>query len=220
MKKLPSAATLRQGSAATLRQSPADKIWKKLNTMLKQKILTMTNRSMILLLFLLTTVTVFSQPKQSTTDSLAQLLSSSIQEDSNKVKLLLEYYRCFLPANPDSALKISQQALDISTKINYHVGIIKGFNCTAACYRQQNNPDMAIPTFQKALALAVNDKNSYLQTLVSFNLGAYYETLGISDSAVKYHKMAINAGKTLADKTLYAESLLCTVLPMLVTMVT
>jgi len=184
-----------------------DAIPEKENAMVKKKILRAINHSMILIFFLLTTLTVFPQPKQSATDSLARLLSSSINEDTNKVKLLLEYYRCFLPSNPDSALKISQQILDLSTKINYPHGIINGLNGNASCYRYQNNPDLAIPTYHKALAMAVIDKNSYLQTLVCFNLGAYYGILGVSDSAEKYHKMALNAGKALTDKSIYAKSL-------------
>ena len=175
--------------------------------MLKRKTLTTPNLSLLLMLLLFSSLIVFSQPNQTATDSLARLLSSSIKDDSNKVKLLLEYYRCFLPTNPDSALKISQQAIAISTKINYRYGMIKGLNNKASSYRYMNNPDLAIPSYRKALAMAVNDKNLYLQTLVCYNLGAYYGILGVSDSAEKYYKMALSAGKTLQDKSLYAKSL-------------
>ena len=202
-----SAATLRQSSAATLRQSSEEAIMKKANAPLRRKIPSASCRGVILFLFLLTSLSTFSQPKQIKTDSLARLLSLSINDDTNKVLLLLEYYRCFLPSNPDSAFKISQQIFDISTKIDYRNGIILGQNSIGNCYRHLNNPDLAIPTYQKALALAVNDKNSYLQTLICFNLGAYYGTLGVSDSAEKYQKMAISTGKALPDKNLYAKSL-------------
>ncbi len=62
---------------------------------------------------------VYSQSEKSSADSLTRLLASSAKEDSNKVKLLLELYRHILPANTDSALKISQQISTISARIDF-----------------------------------------------------------------------------------------------------
>ena len=168
--------------------------------------LTTTNRSMMLILLLLTTLTVFSQPKQSTTDSLAELLSSSISEDSNKVLLLLEYYRCLMPTNLDSAFTVCKQAVAISAKINFSYGVIKGLNGMAVNYWYKNNPDLAIPTFHKALSRAMEDKNTDLEAMVLNNLGTYYGLLGVSDSAEKYQKMAIISGNQLQNKRLYAKA--------------
>ena len=193
-------------SAASFRQSFTETIWGNAIAMLKQKIHNTTKRSMMLILFFLTTLTAYSQSNQTETDSLAQLLSSSIQEDSNRVLLLLEYYRCFLPSKPDSALKISQQALDISAKINFSYGIIKGLNAMAVNYWYMNSPDQAIPTFHMALSRAVKDKNSDLETMVLNNLGTYYKVLGVSDSAEKYLKMAVVSGSRIQNKRLYTKS--------------
>ena len=194
-------------SAAWLRQSLTETILGNATAMLKRKLLTTTKRSMMLILLLLTTLTVFSQPKQSTTDSLAELLSSSINDDSNKVLLLLEYYRYLMPTNLDSAFTVCKQAVAISAKINFSYGVIKGLNGMAVNYWYKNNPDLAIPTFHKALSRAMEDKNTDLEAMVLNNLGTYYGLLGVSDSAEKYHKMAISTGKALPDKNLYAKSL-------------
>ncbi|MFZ4572704.1 MAG: tetratricopeptide repeat protein, partial [Bacteroidales bacterium] len=148
----------------------------------------------------------YSQSEKSSADSLTRLLASSAKEDSNKVKLLLELYRHILPANTDSALKISQQISTISARIDFSYGLIKGLNCRAVCYWYQNNPGQAIPTFHKALARAMKDNNIDLETMVLSNLGIYYGVLGVSDSAEKYHKLAVNCGKQLQDKSRYAKA--------------
>lgn len=193
-------------SMTTLRQGSGDAILKKANAPLNKEIPTASNRSMILILFLFTSLSVFSQPKQVRTDSLARLLSSSINEDTNKVKLLLEYYRCLFPTNLDSAMKVSKQALDISAKINFGYGIIKGLNGMAVCYWYQNDPGQAIPTFHEALSMAVKDNNIDLETMILNNLGSYYGVLGVSDSAEKYHKMAVVSGSKLQDNSRYAKA--------------
>ncbi len=166
----------------------------------------MINRFLILITVLFATLAGHPQPKQSAADSLARLLASSVREDSNRVKLLIECYRIVLPTNSDSALKISQQISTISARIGFSYGLIKGLNCMAVCYWYQNNPGQAIPTFHKALARAAKDNNIDLETMVLSNLGMYYGVLGVSDSAEKYQKLAVNRGKQLDDKSRYAKA--------------
>ncbi len=166
----------------------------------------MINRFLILITLLFATIAGHSQPKPSAADSIARLLALSPKEDSNRVKLLLEYNRCFFPTDLDSSLKICQQALTISAKINFSYGVIKGLNGMAICYWYKNDPDQAIPTFHKALARAMKDNNIDMETKVLSNLGMYYKTLGVSDSAEKYQLMAVNKGNQLQDKSQYAQA--------------
>jgi signal transduction histidine kinase/Tfp pilus assembly protein PilF len=167
----------------------------------------MINRILILIMLLFATMAGHSQPKPSAADSIARLLALSPQEDSNRVKLLLEYNRCFFPTDLDSSLKICRQAFTLSAKINFSYGIIKGLNGMAICYWYQNDPDQAIPTFHKALARAMKDNNIDMETKVLSNLGMYYKVLGVSDSAEKYQILAVNKGKQLQDKSQYAQAL-------------
>ena len=167
----------------------------------------MKSRIILLIILFFMVVTGYTQPGSRIADSLARLLAATRQEDSVKVKLLLAYSRCFLSVKPDTALIISKQAVNISQRINFRYGVMRGMNSMAICYWYKNNPRMAIPTFRKALAIAVKDKNADLESMISGNLGVYYGILGVSDSAEKYHKMAISTGKTLPDKNLYAKAL-------------
>jgi signal transduction histidine kinase/CheY-like chemotaxis protein/Flp pilus assembly protein TadD len=166
----------------------------------------MINRFLILISLFFAAFAGYSQQKQSAADSLAHLLTLSVHEDTNKVKLLLEYNRIFFPTDLDSSLKICRQVLTISDKINFSFGIIKGINAMAACYWFQNKPDLAIPAFHKALEKAVEVNNNDLETMVLSNLGIYYGVLGVSDSAEKYQTMAVNSAKILTDKSRYAQA--------------
>ncbi|MEI7724181.1 MAG: tetratricopeptide repeat protein [Bacteroidota bacterium] len=166
----------------------------------------MKSRFTLLIISFIVVFTGYAQSKSHVPDSLARLLRSATREDSVKVKLLLAYSRCFLSAKPDTALVISRQAVEISQRINFSYGVIRGMNSMAICYWYQNNPRMAIPTFHKALAIAVKDQNADLESMVSGNLGIYYGVLGVSDSCMKYNLMALNAAKKLPDKTRYIKS--------------
>ncbi len=160
-----------------------------------------------LLFLLITAFTVYSQPKNPSADSLFHLISIANKDDSNKVKLLLEYSKCFFPVTLDSSMKIYEKSLAISGKLNYGFGITKSLNGIAACYLYQDEYTKAILFYRKALARAVKDKNADLEAIVSMNLGACYADLGFTDSCEKYSKMAVNVSKYLPDKTRYANAL-------------
>ena len=167
----------------------------------------MKNRVIPLIILFFTVITGYPQPGKSEADSLARLLALSTREDSARVKLLLNYSRCFIPVNIDTTLLLSQQALKISQKINFSYGVIRGLNSIAICYWYQNNPEKSIHTLHQALLKAIEDKNADLESLISNNLGVYYGKLGVSDSALKYNKMAVAAGKKLTSKSRYIKSL-------------
>ncbi|NCA77217.1 MAG: hypothetical protein EOM90_12870 [Alphaproteobacteria bacterium] len=83
-------------------------------------------------------------------DSLRGLLSVSKTEDTNKVRILLEYFRCFFPADKDSAIILSRQIISLSEKLQYLPGIIRGMNGKALCEWYGNDPQHLQPVRKPA----------------------------------------------------------------------
>ena len=167
----------------------------------------MINRYFLLCFLTILTTSANSQPKNSAADSLARLIASSVKEDSNKVKLLLEYNRYVAMADLDSSLKISRQALGISNKINYGAGVARSLANVASYYLYKNMPDIAIVNFQAARARTIKDKNKDLEALICNKIGNYYGMLGITDSAARYFSLSVDISKNLPNKTRYASAI-------------
>ena len=163
-------------------------------------------RFLLLIPLLFLSISSFSQAPKLNSDSIFKLLAKSGKNDTNKVKLMLEYSRCFFQKNLDTVLHYNTQALEIADKINFGYGIARALNGIAMYYWLTNKPDQAIPTFHKAVTQAEKDKNFDLIAMVTNNLGVYYGKLGLLDSAEKYHKLAIHAGNMLQDRSRYVKA--------------
>lgn len=161
--------------------------------------------SLFILVFLFFT-NVTGQQK-SAVDSLSRLLENPKVQDTARVNLLIESAKAYLKRNLDTAFIQFSKAQDLAQKINYTNGIINGINGIGICYWYQNKPELTIKTFHQALALAQKAKNNTLQTKVAGNLGSYFSVLGITDSAMYFHLMAVNTGKDIPEKNIYAKAL-------------
>ncbi|MFZ4464320.1 MAG: tetratricopeptide repeat-containing sensor histidine kinase [Bacteroidales bacterium] len=154
--------------------------------------------------------TLFSSQAQTNSkdaDSIAQLIKESSRQDSNYVKLLLEYYKFSAVQYPDSAMNICQQALEISKNTGFNSGEIKALNALGVCFWYQNIPDQTISYFHQALSQSEKYQNRDLRALVCNNLGLYYVVIGVTDSAVKFHQMSVDAASINKDNSRYIKSI-------------
>lgn len=158
-------------------------------------------------LIILTSITgLFAQTIKVNKDSLLNILAASGKEDTNRVRTLIEYFRCFYPGDKDSAIKISKQVITLSRRLNYSYGIIKGLNGKALCEWYGKDPRDAVPTFMEAYAIAMNQSNADLQALITNNMGVYFMQMGQSDTAEKYLLKSHKISKSLHDQSRYAKN--------------
>lgn len=152
-------------------------------------------------------ISLKAQFNYSAADSLRKLITPDLADDSVKVKHLINYSRSIYFKMPDTALIIFNQALNISQKTQYKQGVIRAYNGIASCYWFKNNPDLTISNFKLAINVADEEKNFDLISLVTNNLGTYYQLIGISDSAEKYFKISLEAAVKLSSKERYINTI-------------
>ena len=162
--------------------------------------------TMVALILLLFLQGLYAQLTRPNCDSLSDLLSASRTEDTNKVRILIEYFRCFYPADKDSAILVSEQIISLSKRLHYTVGIIRGMNAKALCEWYGKDPQQAVPTFREVYEIAMKQKNADLQALVTNNMGVYYMQFGQSDTAEKYLQLSLKISKPLPDQSRYAKT--------------
>jgi len=163
-------------------------------------------RTLILLILLSLRPFVYAQGPRPKADSVLKLLAAAKTEDTNKVKLMAEYFRSVFPANLDSCLRLSDRIIMLSRKLNFTYGIVRGLNSKALCQWYGKIPKQAIPTFNEAYALVMKGNNNDQQALITDNIGIFYMQMGIADSAEKYLKMSVNIARNLPSKIRYAKA--------------
>jgi tetratricopeptide (TPR) repeat protein len=127
--------------------------------------------------------------QKQTFDSLARRFSSE-KIDSNRVKLLWLMSRVSNMYNPDTSLKLAQQALYLAQKIKYPEGESRSLGVLAVAFRQIGNYQKALEFFLKKLQ--IDEKRDNPRNLASslINIGILYVNLEQYRDAMSYYKRA------------------------------
>lgn len=133
--------------------------------------------------------------KSTEADSLLQLLTRHKGDDTTRVLLLLEYGRTFYPAALDSFEAINNRAVQLSEKIGYPYGMIRGTNGIAMAKWIKGDLGGAKRNFFTALDLAQQYRNVGMQVMVGDNLGVFYHSFGALDSAEYFYLQAVEADR-------------------------
>lgn len=133
--------------------------------------------------------------KPTEADSLLKLLTRHKGDDTTRALLLLEYGRTFYPAALDSFEAINNSAVQLSEKIGYPYGIIRGTNGIALAKWIKGDLEGARRNFFTALNLAHQYRNVGMQVMVGDNLGVFYHSFGALDSAEYFYLQAVEADR-------------------------
>jgi signal transduction histidine kinase len=139
-----------------------------------------------------TTLTAQMNPKS---DSLRKLVFSHPQEDTVKVRLLVELARTFLPAGTDSASGYFDRALSISRKLEFDKGVMQAMNGQGFILLVSNKYDEAMVKYRECARLAVINEDDDFLALVNNNIGIVFEKKGMPDSAEKYDLKSLEYAK-------------------------
>jgi two-component system, NarL family, sensor kinase len=90
-----------------------------------------------------------AQAQVNKTDSIDKVLKS-MKEDTAKVNLLVETGKAQTDILPDKAFNYCQQAIELSKKIDYPLGLANAYCLKGSCYASKNEIKTAISNYQLA----------------------------------------------------------------------
>jgi tetratricopeptide (TPR) repeat protein len=129
------------------------------------------------------TVPAFAQPGKA--DSLLAVLKTA-EEDTNKANILNELSSIYFQQDAEKSKDYGRQMLELSTRLNWDRGIMRGNNLVARCYAVQNNQPMALKHFQAALVAARKLKSARYEGIMLSSISAVYASNDDYDKALKY----------------------------------
>jgi len=153
-----------------------------------------------LFIFLLTLSTIgFSQ--EQVLDSILKELESHVEKDSIRTKLLIEVTRNMTYANPEGAFDYVEEAIDITTKINWQKGKALALRQKGNLYYVMANNLQALDAYQEALKInqLINDK--IFEASLNSNLGNIYADLKEYDRALEKYQSFLSTSKKLGQKS-------------------
>jgi len=151
-----------------------------------------------LILLLLVYLTVFLQVKANTVDSLQRALKL-LPDDSVKVMTLLDLSRQMMNEDLNLMFFYGQAAKELSEKISYSEGIVKGMNSMGISYQMQGNTDTSLEMFEAAAKVAKDFGLWKLESTMMNNIGVNYYSRGDYTQAYLYHQNACEVARYKKD---------------------
>jgi tetratricopeptide (TPR) repeat protein len=159
----------------------------------------------IFFLHLLLAVSFFSFAQTPKIDSLTKVLSSLPKpsnklSDSTYIKTLDNLAQEYLFINPDTAITLAQQGLQLAEKINWKKGKAICLNTLGGSNYVKSNYSHALDYYNTGLKIAeeISDKSWQAQFLG--NIGIVYYSLSDYPKALEYYFKALKITEELGDK--------------------
>ncbi len=134
-------------------------------------------------------------------DSLRHVLSQYKTWDSNRVKTLLNFANIIIYNNPDSCMKYSEEAMQISQKIKWQKGIALSFREIGYVYYISSDNLQAMDYYLKALKAGEPIDNNYFNATIYNNIANIYADLKDYKKALDYYTKYISIAKKVDSKT-------------------
>jgi signal transduction histidine kinase len=109
---------------------------------------------------------------------------------------------------PDSAVVLAQEAIALSEKINYYIGLGDGYIRLGLVEKDMGNYDKALAFYRKSLTFRLQMGNEDLIARVYNNMGMAFTWKAQYDSAVHYLVMALKIAERLQIKSYQATYLM------------
>ena len=147
---------------------------------------------------LLVFITVSIQVKSNTIDSLQHVLQSQ-PDDSIKVLTLLALSGEMMNGDIDQMFYYGQKAKQLSEKINYPKGIVKGMNCMAVSLQTKGKTNASLKIFEAAAKVAKDLGSWELESMIMNNIGVNFYLRGDYTQAYVHHHNAYEIDKAQKD---------------------
>lgn len=138
---------------------------------------------------------------QANADSLLRVLKTA-KEDSNKVNILNELSAIYFQTDVEKSKDYGRQVLELSTKINYERGMLRGYNLIGRCNAMQSNLPEALKYFQYALELSRKVKNPIYEGMMLSAISAVYATNNDYVQALDYGLQAKKVNEAAGIKNM------------------
>ncbi len=131
------------------------------------------------------------------------------QIDSKKQLASAYYYKAaiyYLTSRFDSALTISNKAIDIYTRLNDHYGIASIYNLRGLLQEKIGDYSEAVHNYQQSLEFAAKTDNLYGQSNPLHNIGLIYHKTEDYAASLKYFQQALVVREKIGDSIFIAQS--------------
>ncbi len=165
------------------------------------------NKFFVILFINLFAITLYAQKQgQARIDSLLESLNAGLSKnkdwaDTNKAGLLIELAYEYHKADPNKGLKIAEEALQLSEKLNWKNGIASASNRMGLCYWAKAEYPKALESQFKALPIFEETQNKKGIATVLGNIGLVYDGQQDYEKALEYHFKALKLNNELSDSS-------------------
>ena len=134
-------------------------------------------------------------------DSFRNVLIQYKTWDSNRVTTLLNFANIIIYNDPDSCMKYSQEAMQISQKIKWQKGIALSFREIGYAYYISSNNLQAMDYYLKALKEGETMNNNYFNATIYNNIANIYADLKDYKKALEYYTKYLSIAEKVDSKT-------------------
>lgn len=138
------------------------------------------------------------------TDSLERAAANA-KSDTDKVKTLIKLSGIYSEHAPEMAILSGNQALFLSTRINYKVGQIKSNKAIGYAYYMKEDYKKAIEKYESALYIATANKNKLEIYYITNTIGDFYFDQNNFSESFEFHNAAIKQAEEIGRKDLEIE---------------
>jgi two-component system sensor histidine kinase UhpB len=133
-------------------------------------------------------------------DSLLNVLKTQ-KEDTNRVNTLNALARNYSQKGKDSlAIKYANDIITSAAKLNYSLGIFRGYTTLGSAYAKAGNEELALKNHRKALEFAQQCRNKKYEAIANNNIGYVLHTNGHATEALEYYKLSAKLYEDIGDK--------------------
>jgi two-component sensor histidine kinase len=146
---------------------------------------------------------VFATPglraQQNKADSLQQVISNS-GTDTTRANALIELSGLFRKTDIKRSFSLTEEALDVSLRNQYKLGIAKAYNSMGDLYRIESNLTRAKEFYFKAFdAFKEADDQKGISSAAN-NIGLLYDSQGMYADALKFYYVSLRINEKSNDK--------------------
>ena len=126
-------------------------------------------------------------------------LEGRIKTDTSEINALLKKSENFRYPNPDSAVILARQAIELSNEVDYEVGKALGFKMLGLVYSDRTQFSEALEYFNFALIVYQEEKDTLGISSIQNNIGAVYNTSGNSLKALDLYFESLRNAESAKD---------------------
>lgn len=156
-------------------------------------------RSIFFLLLSLCSITSFAQSRMA--DSLERSITNS-NNDTNRVKGLIQLARVYLYEKPLTGIEKAQEGLALAKQLNYEQGIGATLNAMGNCYRMTGSYTKALEIHLEALRIFEKLKNEEGIAYSYHGISTVYEDQDIYKESLEYAHKVIPIAQNIGNKGL------------------